>query len=141
MFENKIKELRKYFGLTQTKFGKSIGKSLTTIQYWESGKSVPDDSTIQLICMKYNVNEQWLRTGQGQMFKQKETATHQLGDFSNVNYAQEVTQNYHGAQSPIADLMKDDIIKLNELILEVGTPKLLKKFIKQLEEIKKITED
>ena len=29
---------------------------------------MPDDSFVKLICIKFNVNEQWLLTGEGEMF-------------------------------------------------------------------------
>ena len=35
------------------------------------GRAVPSNSTIQNICKTFNVNEQWLRTGEGEMFAPK----------------------------------------------------------------------
>lgn len=33
--------------------------------------SVPSDRTISDVCREFNVNEEWLRTGEGEMFKPK----------------------------------------------------------------------
>ena len=38
----------------------------------ESGENSPSDQTIALICKEFNVNEDWLRTGEGEMFKEKD---------------------------------------------------------------------
>lgn len=66
----RILELRKTLGLTQTDFGAKIGLKQAIIGQMENGGRNLTDRTASLICEKYNVNEQWLRTGKGEMFKQ-----------------------------------------------------------------------
>lgn len=66
--KKQLKELRQYLKKTQTDFGLLCGKSRDTISNYELGRVAPDESFIKLICMKFNVNENWLRTGQGDMF-------------------------------------------------------------------------
>ena len=65
---NRIKELRNILGLSGEKFGKNIGVTRTAISLLETGKNNPTDQMIKSICLAYNVNEDWLRTGQGEMF-------------------------------------------------------------------------
>lgn len=36
---------------------------------YEIGRRVPNDAIIDLICREFNVNETWLRTGEGPMFR------------------------------------------------------------------------
>ncbi|MEG1107168.1 MAG: helix-turn-helix transcriptional regulator [Eubacterium sp.] len=62
---NKIKEIRKDNGLTQSDFGKSLGVSRFTIANIESNRAVPTDTFVQLLCIKYKINENWLRSGTG----------------------------------------------------------------------------
>lgn len=64
----RIQILRKALKKTQQEFGDICGKSRTAIAKYETNKSVPDDAFIKLICLKFNVNEKWLRTGEGDMF-------------------------------------------------------------------------
>lgn len=66
--EERIKELRKVLGLTQQKFADSLGVKRNTIAQYESGRNAPIDAVLSLICREFGVNEQWLRTGEGEMF-------------------------------------------------------------------------
>ena len=65
--KERIKEVRKALGLSQTVFGESLGVSLSAVRKWESGENVVSDAVVMLIAQKYGVNETWLRTGVGDM--------------------------------------------------------------------------
>lgn len=69
--EERIKKLRKALGLTQKEFGERIGVKPNTIGTYEIGRNKPIDAVIALICREFNVNETWLRTGEGEMFVQQ----------------------------------------------------------------------
>ncbi|MCR1905148.1 helix-turn-helix domain-containing protein [Intestinimonas butyriciproducens] len=66
----RIKELRKALGLTQQDFADRIGSVQNTITGYETGRRAPSNQVVALICREFNVNENWLRTGEGQMFIQ-----------------------------------------------------------------------
>ena len=68
--KDRIKVVRKALGLSQTDFGSKIGVKQGTVAAYESGARVPLDSVIVSICREFNVNEHWLRTGEGEMFVQ-----------------------------------------------------------------------
>lgn len=65
---DRIKKIRKELDLTQQKFGERIGVKGNTIAQYESGRNEPIDAVISLICREFNVNEEWLRYGTGEMF-------------------------------------------------------------------------
>lgn len=65
----RIKALRKELGLTQQQFADLMKVKRNTVATYEMGRSIPSDSAIALICEKCNVNENWLRTGNGEMLK------------------------------------------------------------------------
>lgn len=67
----RIKELRQTLGLTQQVFADKAGTSRANIAGYETKKSVPSDAVISLICEKFDVNENWLRDGVGEMFKER----------------------------------------------------------------------
>nr|WP_142412109.1 helix-turn-helix transcriptional regulator [Clostridium sp. Marseille-P7770] len=64
----RIKEIRKYLNLTQQGFADKLGVARNNIAGYETGKRSPSDAVISLICTKFGVNEDWLRTGAGDMF-------------------------------------------------------------------------
>lgn len=68
--KDRIKELRKNKKLTQAEFGERIGVKGNTITTYENGSRVPSEAVIKSICRVFNVNEEWLRTGQGDPYIQ-----------------------------------------------------------------------
>lgn len=66
---NRIKEIRSNAKLTQQEFADRLGIRRGTIANYELGRNEPIDAVITLICREFNVNETWLRTGEGEMFK------------------------------------------------------------------------
>lgn len=66
----RIKSIRKALKLTQTEFGERIGLKGNTITGYENGLRTPSESIVLSICREFNVDEEWLRTGEGDMFVQ-----------------------------------------------------------------------
>ncbi len=66
--KNRIKKIRQEFNLTQQEFADRIGVSRNNIASYETGKSSLGVAVISLICREFNVNEDWLRNGTGEMF-------------------------------------------------------------------------
>ncbi len=64
----RIAEVRKAVNLTQEKFAAQLGLSRNFLWMIEKGDRIPSDRTIADICREFNVNENWLRTGDGEMF-------------------------------------------------------------------------
>ena len=67
----RFKELRKFLKLSQEEFGKRIGITKASVSRLESGENNPSDQTVMLICNGFNVDETWLRTGEGEMFRER----------------------------------------------------------------------
>jgi len=65
---NRIKELRTTIGITQVAFAKRIAVVASFISEIESGVRDINERAIRLTIAEFNVNEQWLRYGQGAMF-------------------------------------------------------------------------
>ncbi len=64
----RIKELRKALGLTLEQFGKRLGVKKTAISNIENDHRGVTEQMFLSIVREFNVNEQWLRTGEGEMF-------------------------------------------------------------------------
>lgn len=76
--QNRIKELRKELGLNQTEFGEKLGAKQATVAGWEVGRREPSHLVINTICREFNVNEHWLRNGEGPMFRPVKTIDNEL---------------------------------------------------------------
>lgn len=68
---SRIKDVRKYSKLSQDAFGKRLGITGASVSRLESGDRDPSDQTILSICREFDVNELWLRTGEGDMLRQR----------------------------------------------------------------------
>lgn len=65
--KDRIKQIRKAFKMTQEQFAEKIGVKRSTIAAYETGNNTPLDPIVKSICEKFNVREEWLRTGEGAM--------------------------------------------------------------------------
>ena len=64
----RIKKVRKALDLTQQEFADRIGMKRNSIALIEKGRNT-SDQTVFAICREFNVREEWLRDGTGEMFK------------------------------------------------------------------------
>lgn len=64
----RLKSLRKALSLNQESFGRRLGVTGTAISRMEIGNRTVTEQMILAICREFNVNEEWLRTGNGEMF-------------------------------------------------------------------------
>lgn len=62
---SRIKEIRIKNGLSQEEFGKRLRITRSSVCKLESGENNPSQQTVILLCQEFNVNEHWLRTGEG----------------------------------------------------------------------------
>lgn len=67
----RIRDLRNALNLTQQEIADKLGTSRGNIAGYETGRRSPSDAVVSLICREFNVNEEWLRSGQGDMFIKK----------------------------------------------------------------------
>ena len=67
----RIDALIKALGMKKTEFAKRLNLSQPFVSELCSGRSCPSDRTISDICREFDVNETWLRTGEGEMFIEK----------------------------------------------------------------------
>jgi len=95
-----LKKVRKALNLTQTKFAKEIGLSQTSLGMIEVGDRKVQDRHIKTICSIFNVNEDWFRTGKGEMFNKK-----------NDNFLDQMTKKYN--LSPVEAQIADYCLNLS----------------------------
>lgn len=78
---DRISAIIKEKKLTKSAFAKKINVSQPFVTQLTSGDSVPSDRTISDICREFDVSEEWLRTGTGEMFRPL-TRSEVIADFA-----------------------------------------------------------
>lgn len=79
----RIKEIRKTFGLSLEAFGEKIGISKTSVSRLEKNERNPSKQTIKLICKEFKINQNWLKNGIGEMFSNDQDIS--LDNLTEVN--------------------------------------------------------
>ena len=106
--KERIRQLRKELGLNQTDFGERIGVKQGSVAGYESGARTPIDAVITSICREFDVNEDWIRTGEGEMFKERSPS-------DEVGYYVEDLLDYDGHGNPFYDMIIEMMKTYTEL--------------------------
>lgn len=134
---SRIKELRTKLKLTQEEFAEKLGATRSAIASIENDKCTVTTQMIKLVCITYNVNEAWLRTGKGEMLAKKEDSLEDL-----FPDASDLEKSIIAAYLSIdADLRDQLIVKF---LNSFGKKDLAEKFengIEQIEKTVKIDKD
>lgn len=111
----RIKALRESLKKSQEEFGKDLGLTRNYISLVENGNRNLSGQTIKLLCSMFNVNEDWLLTGNGNMFIEKskdEQIAELLGEIQKSG-----ENNFkHRLVSALAKLNESDWDSLEKLI-------------------------
>lgn len=70
-FNTRFREVRKKLKLTLREMSGVLGIPLSTVSKYEQGVIKPGVEILSRVCVKYNVNLNWLLTGAGEMFIDK----------------------------------------------------------------------
>lgn len=105
----RIRHLRKdILKLTQLEFSKELNISRSNMGNIEIGRIAVTNRVIIDICETYNINEEWLRTGQGEMYK-KRLETDEVSE-----YVEELLE-YDGEGNPFFDMIIEMMKTYKEL--------------------------
>lgn len=72
MIEDRLKEILEFFVINQTEFADSLGITQSSVSRYLSGDRDLPMTTVLAIKAVYNINPNWLLTGEGPMFIVKE---------------------------------------------------------------------
>lgn len=87
---SRIDELITSLKIKKVRFAERLGIDQSYVTQLTSGRRNPSDLLIGAICREFNVNEKWLRTGEGEMFLQQ-TRDEEISSFLNELLAEEST--------------------------------------------------
>ncbi len=77
----RIKEVRKTLNLTLDAFGQRVGMKKSSLSHMENGTNAVSNQLRTAVCREFHVREEWLRTGDGEMFEER-TADQAIVDFA-----------------------------------------------------------
>lgn len=117
----RVKELRTVLGLSAEKFGARVGVTRSAISRIENGTVNVTSQMIISICREFNVNEEWLRNGSGEMF-------------NTLSQDEELAYIVGQALPQADDFVKDTFIALGRLSQEFTAEdwQVVKKFVDAL---------
>ncbi len=118
--KERIKKIRKELDLTQQAFANKLGVKRNTVGQWECGVNAVTDQTITAICREFNINEEWMRTGNGKMFLPKDRYT-EIANLTKKLINEEPDSFKNRLVSVLANLTEDQW----ELLADIAT-KLVK---------------
>lgn len=78
--KNRVKELRKHLGMSQCEFAEAIGVSRNYVSLVENGERNLSENTVWRIAKEFDVSEDWLMNGTGEMTNPK-SEKDQIGAF------------------------------------------------------------
>lgn len=94
----RVKQIRKSKGMTLEKFGERVGVTKQTVSRIENGVNALTEQMLLSVCREFDVNEQWLRTGEGEMFKERSPS-------EEIGYYVEDLLEYDGQGNPFYDMI------------------------------------
>lgn len=74
---NRLAIIRNSLNIAQIKFGDKLGIAPTTYVKYERGERKPSYEVLEILYKNYNVNLNWLITGEGEMFNVKQSVAQQ----------------------------------------------------------------
>lgn len=113
----RIKKLRKALDLTQQKFAEQIGTTQNVLANYESGRRNPSASAFNNICKTFNINETWLRTGEGEMFLQRSREDEIAAFLSDLRGGPDFRQKFI---SVLSRMTEDEWAILEKKVLELA---------------------
>lgn len=126
---SRIKELRTKLKLTQEEFAEKLGATRSAIASIENDKCTVTTQMIKLVCITYNVNEAWLRTGKGEMFEKSDNLEDLFSDASDLE------KSIIAAYLSIDADLRDQVIV--QFLNSIGKKDLASKFESEVEQIEK----
>lgn len=96
MICERFKKVRSFLNMKQGDFAKEIRTTQGHVSDIENGRKAVSDRVVEILSLKYNVNEKWLRCGTGDMFRKPS---------DEVGYYVEELLEYEGDGNPFYDMI------------------------------------
>jgi len=116
--KERIKQIRKHYKVTQQEFAEKIGVSRTFVSQVEADMNIFSDRTLKDICRIFHINEEWLKTGNGEMLSPR-TKNQQIAEFLNEVMEEKDESFKKQFVNSLASLDFDDWLKIEEILKKI----------------------
>ena len=99
----RIVQIRKTLGISQEKFAEGLKLSRSFQGGIEANLRKPNDRLVKMICLTYGINENWLKTGEGEMI-----------DITNDPRLERIITNFN----KLDPLLQDYVMKHLDLLVD-----------------------
>jgi len=106
MLGNRLKDFRKSYKITQQGLAERLNTSSGYISEIESGKTMPGGNFLISLKREFNINSNWLLTGEGDMFLEDKNKASQIEDLNLIPEIKEIIEDLKQATNKITDLNK-----------------------------------
>jgi len=112
----RLKEVRKSKRLSQDAFGARLGVTGAAVSRIESGSNSFTDQMLILVCREFNVNETWLRSGEGEMFRYspEDTAAQLAEEFGLDDFGKSILIAYQKLPADARAVVKQYVLSVAE---------------------------
>ena len=116
--QERLKAIRKSLNMNQTEFAQRIGMQQSNLSAIELGRKAVTGRTIKLICSEFSVNEQWLRSGEGEMFSDASASLlNKLAEIYHLTeFEMRILSNYVSMPTKQREAIMDFIQRINSQI-------------------------
>lgn len=115
----RLKQLRAELGLSMAKFGEQVGISSASVAHFESGSRNPSRRTIADICRAFHASEDWVITGEGEMFLPK-SKEEEIAEIAAQMFKADENDFRYRLQKLVTELSEDELELLKELAIKLG---------------------
>lgn len=110
--KNRIKSIRLNEKLTQEEFGSKLNMSRDKIFNIESGRKIIKSDDIEKFCSTFNINEEWMISGKGNMYKTSDKSKKILDNLHKLSES----ELFNNAVSKLSELNEEELEVVSNLI-------------------------
>ena len=114
----RIQLIRKDHGYTQKEFGEKLSLVASMICLLENGTANITERTIKSICNEFNVNREWLLTGEGEKYNNEKSTETLTVEFAEI--LGKYPSLYETAKMVSNHMTTNDWRRVNQLLEEMG---------------------
>ena len=138
MINERLKTVRTHLGLKQSELAKLLNITTRTLQNYEKNADIPASVINKLITL-FNINPNWLLTGQGEMFINENSQKNIGVNYGGIQVGNIIGEQIEAKQEvnyPLDTQVNEELKEINQILQEIKAknPQAYKKVIHKLKQ-------